>query len=80
MEEIHEIVPPTSNSNVQVVVRVRPLNSREKQLENTKCTEVDRLTKSLTMKPISKGFTFDFVADEDVMQVRLQPISFLIPS
>ena len=79
MRESHETVAPPSNSNVQVVVRVRPLNSREKQLENAKCTEVDRLKNSLTMTPFSKGFTFDFVADEDVMQVRLHGKSLLVP-
>ena len=74
MEEIHDPVtsePATSNSNVQVVVRVRPPNSREQEQGYSKCLDVDKAAKSISMtKPQAKNFTFDFVADEEVMQVR----------
>lgn len=74
MEEIRESAASgsvISNSNVQVVVRVRPPNSREQEQGYSKCLVVDKASKTVSVtKPQAKNFTFDFVADEEVMQVR----------
>jgi chromosome segregation ATPase len=56
--------------NVKVVIRIRPLNSRELQDGSRRClsAQVDRSAVALEAKPKAKTFTYDFVADEDITQ------------
>lgn len=54
-----------SKDNVKVVIRVRPLNDREKNGGgNKKCVSVENET-SIAIETF-KPFNFDYVADEDV--------------
>jgi hypothetical protein len=59
-----------SNSNVQVVVRVRPPNEREKEQGYTKIVSVDPSETCLFLKEKAqpRPFTFDYVADEATTQ------------
>ncbi|GJP43773.1 hypothetical protein CLOM_g3190 [Closterium sp. NIES-68] len=62
-----------ANSNVQVVVRVRPPNDRENDLGYHKCIAVDPSTKLLQLltRPQPKPFSFDYIADEDKRQEEI---------
>ncbi len=65
-------VEGSGNSNVQVVVRVRPPNDRERFQGYRKCTNVDSAASlSLLAASQSRTFSFDFVADEHVKQVYI---------
>lgn len=59
-------------SGVRVVVRIRPLNEREKSIgKPNSCLVVDpngRYVQILT-KPVSQTFTYDYVAGEETTQV-----------
>ncbi|EFJ11654.1 hypothetical protein SELMODRAFT_125786 [Selaginella moellendorffii] len=59
-----------TNSNVQVVVRVRPPNQREHEQGYKKAAAVDAAAQTLTLSvtPFARSFKFDYVADEDVGQ------------
>mmetsp|Transcript_1154 Transcript_1154/g.2782 ORF Transcript_1154/g.2782 Transcript_1154/m.2782 type:complete len:1261 (-) Transcript_1154:2331-6113(-) len=56
--------------NVKVVIRIRPLNSRELQEGARRCldAQIERSSVTLEAKPKAKTFTYDFVADEDISQ------------
>lgn len=64
----------SDKDNIQVIVRVRPLNTRE-QTENSKsCLRFydDNLEiLILDCKPEPKNFSFDFVASEKISQLEL---------
>ena len=72
----------SGNSNVQVVVRVRPPNNREREQGYQKCLAVEPGNKSLVVagKPQSRSFTFDYVADEDTKQVRICYCALEVPA
>lgn len=60
--------------NVTVMVRVRPLNERERQGDARTCTklhEKNANTLILETKPDPKYFTFDYVASELATQVDI---------
>lgn len=56
--------------NVKVVIRIRPLNSREVQEGARRClaAQIERSAITLEAKPKPKTYTYDFVADEDISQ------------
>lgn len=60
-----------TNGNVQVVVRVRPPNARERDQGYSKCVGVDSAAHSVSLnfRPQPRTFTFDYVADEVIGQV-----------
>ncbi|CAM6117692.1 unnamed protein product [Calypogeia fissa] len=62
-----------TNGNVQVVVRVRPPNSRERDQGYIKCVGVDSAAHSVSLnfRPQPRTFTFDYVADEAVGQEEI---------
>ena len=60
--------------NIQVIVRVRPLNSREKGENAKSClrfSEDNLNTLILDSKPEPKIFFFDLIADEEMSQIEL---------
>jgi len=78
IQPISPISSPTlfdkSNPNIQVLVRVRPLNSKEIQEGARSCLFLDSQDPSkitLDTKPEQKVFYFDFVAGKVVSQVGL---------
>ena len=59
------------SDNIQVAIRVRPLNSREvHSTENKKCIQVNRGQNSvgISINSFSKTFAYDFVLDMDMTQ------------
>ena len=59
------------SDNIQVAIRVRPLNSRElHSTENKKCIQVNRGQNSvgISINSSSKTFAYDFVLDHDMTQ------------
>ena len=61
----------SDNCGVQVFVRVRPPNEKEKDYGYRKCVEVDAVGKKslqLETKPFPKQFAFDSVVDEEQTQ------------
>lgn len=60
--------------NVKVVIRIRPISSRESaEGEIRKCVtaQVHKNSVAVDMKPEAKVFTYDFVADEDISQDQM---------
>ncbi len=59
-----------SKDNVKVMIRVRPLNEREKTSGgHKKCVTVDNeTTVTIEAKPDIKSFNYDFVGDENIEQ------------
>ena len=63
-----------SKDNVKVVIRIRPLSTRETNEGDTrKCVtaQVHKNSIVVDMKPEAKVFTYDFVADEDISQDQM---------
>lgn len=59
------------SDNIQVSIRVRPLNTRESlDSQVCRCIQVDKRSNSIliTVNSIIKQFTFDYVADEESTQ------------
>ncbi|KAK3263260.1 hypothetical protein CYMTET_27925, partial [Cymbomonas tetramitiformis] len=65
-------VPPNESENVKVVIRVRPLNSRENETGGDSCLQVSG-THSLRLlaHPEPQQFTFDHVASNSTTQEAL---------
>ena len=62
------------SDNIQVALRVRPLNPRElSETQTNKCIQVDKKHKSilLSIKSVVKQFTYDYVGDEDTTQEEI---------
>lgn len=59
--------------NVKVAIRIRPLNTREKQEGARVCISVPEAYKTIAIdtKPEQKRFTYDYVAPEDVDQEEI---------
>jgi hypothetical protein len=59
-----------SKDNVKVMIRIRPLNDREKNNGGSKkCVTVDNeTTVTIEAKPDIKSFNYDFVGDENIEQ------------
>jgi hypothetical protein len=59
----------SEKTNVEVVIRVRPLNSKEKANGSKKCVSVlSENTLLLDARPEPKQFNFDLVGDEAFSQ------------
>ena len=59
------------SDNIQVVIRVRPLNTKESiEPQLCKCIQVDKRTNSvlITVSSSVKQFSYDYIADEDTSQ------------
>lgn len=57
--------------NIQVMVRVRPLNNREKEEDSKACVKIDESSSGciiLDCKPEQKRFFFDWVGGENTTQ------------
>lgn len=68
------IVESLPGDNIQVVVRVRPFNEREKKNLERKCIEVSQAFPNSVIvdaKPEQKRFNFDWVAGEECTQTEL---------
>jgi hypothetical protein len=61
-----------SSDNVKVCVRIRPLSKKESEA-GANCVYTRANTLILDAKPQGKSFTYDYVADESVSQVRSCP-------
>lgn len=65
---------------VQVFVRCRPMNSREKELKSKKCITVDKKLLQIEINRPSQGglepkaFTFDGVYDDDSLQKQVSAV------
>lgn len=61
-----------SNDNIKVIVRIRPLNEKEKSMNGGICaspSDSDPNTLVMDSKPTPKAFSYDWVGDQATPQV-----------
>jgi hypothetical protein len=62
----------TSSDNIQVMVRIRPLNSREREDGSKSCVSIEENRKVIIEYPPSfKSFNFDYVGGQDLKQENI---------